>query len=98
VRTSESFQEEDAGAWGKWSIGGLKTTPQLAPGEHRTVGGPREYSEMALGCQEGYPSLPPSLPPSLLAMDNGFRATTAASTPISTECRATCIDAAENQA
>jgi hypothetical protein len=22
-----------------WSLGGLKTTPQLAPGEHRTVGG-----------------------------------------------------------
>jgi hypothetical protein len=39
VRTSESLKAEDAGPWGVWCLGGLKNTPQLAPGEHRTVGG-----------------------------------------------------------
>jgi hypothetical protein len=33
------LKAEDAGPWGVWCLGGLKNTPQLAPGEHRTVGG-----------------------------------------------------------
>ena len=36
-----------------WSLGGLKPTPQLAPGEHRTVGGsnrtPRHISPRGIG-------------------------------------------------
>ena len=36
-----------------WSLGGLKTTPQQAPGEHRTVGGskrtPRHTSPRGMG-------------------------------------------------
>ena len=36
-----------------WSLGGLKITPQLAPGEHRTVGGsnrtPRHTSARGMG-------------------------------------------------
>ena len=39
VRTSESLKAWDAGTWGVWFLGGLKTIPQLSPGEHRTVGG-----------------------------------------------------------